>query len=103
MSTVDLFSATVQVVVVSRRTYQLARSEEPRRFIDELPYFPQLAKQTVAESFIAKSLGMNNFLVKRGQAADFVYLVKSGQLTIQLQVIGTKPGYKRIHFADCCR
>jgi hypothetical protein len=80
----------VQVVVVSRRHYLLARSAEPLRFINTLPYFPEslteATKLAVAESFVLKSIAMNSFLVRRAQPASLVYLVKSGHLKILLQV-----------------
>jgi CRP-like cAMP-binding protein len=76
--------------VVSRRHYLLARSAEPRRFINTLPYFPESltesTKLIVAESFLINNLTMNTFLVRRGQPADLVYLVKSGQLKVLVQV-----------------
>ena len=80
----------VQVAVVSRRHYLLARSAEPLRFINTLPYFPEslteATKLAVAESFVLKSIAMNSFLVRRAQPASLVYLVKSGHLKILLQV-----------------
>ena len=82
------------MIVIARRHYQISKSAEPRKFLETLPYFSDLPwdhRQIVAESFSLRTLTLNNSLVRRGEAADVVYLVKSGQLKILLQVSWSNP------------
>lgn len=86
---------SMQCILVSRRNFLMARSAEPMRFLKTLPYFSDELRDdqllTVAESMTIRSLAMNSHLVRRGEKADQVFLVKAGQLKILLQA-GTKHG-----------
>lgn len=82
---------TMQCILVSRRNFLMARSAEPMRFIKTLPYFSDDLTNDqlliVAESMKIRSLAMNSHLVRRGEPAEFVFLVKAGQLKILLQAV----------------
>lgn len=87
-------AGTMDLILVSRRNFLMARSAEPMRFIKTLPYFSDSLKDAqllqVAEHMTLRSLAMNSYLLRRGQPATSVYLVKAGQLKILLQA-GSDP------------